>query len=143
MGALFDLSFKKFVAPTIARIVYGLAMALVVISYLTSVIVAFSQDAGTGFLVLLILGPLVSLISLAFIRVGLESLLASILTAQNTAELVRIQGGTPPSLSGWASGGGGSPAPTGPTTPGYPEPGYPSANPGPAAPPPPSAPPAP
>ncbi|HEY9408357.1 MAG TPA: DUF4282 domain-containing protein [Jiangellaceae bacterium] len=140
MGALFDLSFKKFVAPTIARIVYGLAMALVVISYLTSVIVAFSQDAGTGFLVLLILGPLVSLISLAFIRVGLESLLASILTAQNTAELVRIQGGTPPSLSGWAAGGGAGPA--GPA-PGYPEPGYPSANPGPAAPPPPSAPPAP
>lgn len=141
MGALFDLSFKKFVAPTIARIVYGLAMALVVISYLTSVIVSFSQDAGTGFLVLLILGPLVSLISLAFIRVGLESLLASILTAQNTAELVRIQGGTPPSLSGWAGGGAG-PAPTAPT-PGYPGPGYPPANPGPAAPPPPSAPPAP
>lgn len=97
MGALFDLSFKRYIAPTIAKIVYVLAMIGIAITYLIFVVSAFDTNAAFGLLVLIILGPLAALLYLVFIRVLIESLLATIQTAQNTSELVRIQsGGAPP-----------------------------------------------
>lgn len=119
MGALFDLTFKKFVAPTIAKIVYVLAMIVIAISYLTFVISAFNANTVFGVLVLLVIGPLAALLYLAFIRVGLEALLAMILTAQNTAELVQLQGGQPPAPGSATQPGGSSPNSPGgsPTTP--------------------------
>ena len=110
MGALFDLSFKKFVAPLVAKVVYILAMIGIVIAYLAWVVIAFQGGAGYGLVVLLIIGPILSLLYLAFIRVSLEALLASIFTAQNTAELVRLQGGTPPSMGGFSDAPAGPPA---------------------------------
>lgn len=118
MGALFDLSFKKFVAPLVAKVVYILAMIGIVIAYLAWVVIAFQGGAGYGLVVLLIIGPILSLLYLAFIRVGLEALLAAIFTAQNTAELVRLQGGTPPSMGGFSDAPAGPPA--GPPPSGYP-----------------------
>lgn len=96
MKALFDLSFTKFVAPSIARIVYILLMVVIGLFYLISVIVAFYSSVGFGLFVMVIVGPLVGLLYLVLARVGLESLIATIRTAENTAELVRLQGGAQP-----------------------------------------------
>lgn len=96
MGALFNLSFDKFIAPTVAKIVYVLAMIGIVIGYLGFVAAGFNESAAQGLLILLIVGPILALLYLAFIRVAIEALLATILTAQNTGELVRLQGGRAP-----------------------------------------------
>ncbi len=96
MKSLFDLSFNRYIAPTVAKIVYILAMVGIGLGYVIFVVIAFNENGLFGVFVLLILGPLVGLLYLVFVRIGLESLLASIKTAQNTAELVRLAGGSPP-----------------------------------------------
>lgn len=137
MGALFDLSFTKFISPTIAKIVYIVGAVLIVVAYLTFVVSAFNVSAAFGFLVLLILGPIAVLFYLCILRVGLESLMATILTAQNTAELVRLGGGTPPSGPAYQAGPPSSgpppsgPPPSSPPPPNYPPPSAPEAPPAP------------
>lgn len=96
MKALFDLSFTSFVAPSIAKIVYLLVMVVIAVSYLLAVVVAFEASTGFGVVVLLIVGPLFALFYLVLARVGLESLIATIRTAENTGELVRRSGGAGP-----------------------------------------------
>ncbi|MCY0904640.1 DUF4282 domain-containing protein [Arthrobacter sp. H14-L1] len=111
MKSLFDLSFNRYIAPTVAKIVYILAMVIIALGYLIFVISSFRANAFLGVVVLLILGPLVGLLYLVFIRIGLESLLASIKTAQNTAELVRLAGGSlPPEGSATSSAYGQGPS---------------------------------
>lgn len=90
MLALFDLSFKKFVSPTIAKIVYILVMIGIAVGYLGMVIAAFNEDTAVGFVVLF-LGLLFALLYLCVFRVMLEALIAMIMTAQNTGELLRLQ----------------------------------------------------
>ena len=69
------------------------------LGYIFMVIASFaSRNVMLGILVMLVIGPLVVLIYLALARIGLESLVAGIRTAENTAELLRLQGGTPPGL---------------------------------------------
>lgn len=120
MGALFSLSFDKFVAPTVAKIVYALAMIGAVVGYLSAVAAGFNDSIGTGLLFLLVLGPLGAVLYLAFVRVIIEALLATILTAQNTAELVRRQGGGPAPHQP-QSGPAAPDAPTTPQPPGTPQ----------------------
>ncbi|MGP9784226.1 DUF4282 domain-containing protein [Arthrobacter sp. MYb211] len=113
MKALFDFGFRKFVTPSIIKIVYILIMIMLVVSYLGFTIAAFNEDAIFGLLVLLVLGPLFVLIYLVFARACLESLIAQIRTAENTSELVRLAGGTPPNE---LSTGIVPPNPAGPST---------------------------
>jgi hypothetical protein len=96
MKALFDFSFNSFIAPSIAKIVYLLVLVVIVISYLLFVVISFEQSSVLGFLVLLIIGPLFGLLYLVLARVGLESLIATIRTAENTGELVRRAGNAGP-----------------------------------------------
>lgn len=97
MKALFDFGFRKFVTPSIIKIVYILIMIMLVVAYLSFTIFAFSENVMFGILVLLILGPLFTLLYLVLARASLESLIAQIRTAENTSELVRLAGGIPPS----------------------------------------------
>lgn len=96
MKALFDLEFRKFVTPTIIKIIYILLMVMLGIGYIFFVVAAFQASAGFGIATLLIIGPLFVLIYLALARASLESLIAQIRTAENTAELVRLAGGQAP-----------------------------------------------
>jgi len=131
MKALFDFNFRKFITPSIIKIIYILVMIMLAVAYLGMVISAFVEDTLLGFLVLIILGPLFVLVYLCLIRAGLESLIASIRTAENTAELVRLAGGTPPSDTGHGPLPGNPPAPQGYTSPTtqYPSQGNPQVRP--------------
>jgi hypothetical protein len=90
MKSLFDLSFTRFVSPDIAKYVYMLVMALVALGYLGLVFAAFQYGVGFGIFVLVLFGPLVSLIYLVLARAGLEALIATMRTAENTRELARL-----------------------------------------------------
>ncbi|WP_418908785.1 DUF4282 domain-containing protein [Glutamicibacter endophyticus] len=96
MKALFDLDFRKFITPTIIKIVYVLIMVMLALTYIVFVFGAFNANVAFGFLTLLILGPLFVLVYLVLARAGLESLIAQIRTAENTTEMVRLMGGIPP-----------------------------------------------
>lgn len=115
--SLFDLEFKRFITPSIIKIVYILVMILLAIGYIGLVVTSFQADAMLGFLMFLIVGPLFVLIYLVMVRAGLESLIAQIRTAENTAELVRLAGGTPPADSGPRPFPGNPPAPQQPQDP--------------------------
>src|SRR5690625_4513085 len=100
-------------------------MIVIALTYLVFVASAFNEDVLLGLFVLLIIGPIVALFYLVFLRVGLESLLATIFTAQNTSRLIDVLGGQP---GGGASGFGPPTAgPGGPWTSGPPpqQPGSP------------------
>lgn len=103
MKALFDFSFTSFIAPSIAKIVYLLVMVIIAVTYLLFVVVSFQESAVFGLLVMLVLGPLFGLLYLVLARVGLESLIASIRTAENTGELVRRAGNAGPGTTGPAT----------------------------------------
>lgn len=90
MKNLFDASFSKYIAPTVVKVIYVLIMIMIGIFYLIFVVSAFSANQLIGWFTMLVLGPLVALLYLVMIRVGLESMLASIRTAENTTELVRL-----------------------------------------------------
>ncbi len=96
LKALFDLSFTRFVTPSIAKIVYVLIMAVIALTYLVAVVASFRANAALGLFVLIILGPIVAILYLVLARVMLESLIATIRTAENTGELVRLSGGGQP-----------------------------------------------
>jgi hypothetical protein len=70
-AALFDFSFSRFVTPMIVKFVYVLATIVLAIGYVGFVIGAFTRNVGAGVLTL-ILGAVVVLIYLAFIRMTLE-----------------------------------------------------------------------
>ena len=110
MKQLFDFNFESFVTPKIVKIVYILITVGLAVLYLAMVITAFAtRNAGLGIFVLLIVGPLVTIIYLALARMGLESLVATIRTAENTGELVRLAGGNAPGHSPGAPAGPASP----------------------------------
>lgn len=100
MKNLFDASFSKYIAPTVVKVIYVLIMIMIGIFYLIFVVSAFSANQLMGWFTMLILGPLVALLYLVMIRVGLESMLATIRTAENTTELLRL------ASYGQAPGGG-------------------------------------
>jgi len=74
-SALFDFSFTRFITPMIIKFVYILATVALGLVYLFLVIAAFSDSAASG-LFMLIIGPVLLLIYLAFIRMTLEIYLA-------------------------------------------------------------------
>ncbi len=121
MKELFDFNFDSFVTPKVVKIVYILITIGLGILYLAIVISAFAtRQVAFGFLALVIIGPLVVLIYLALARMGLESLIATIRTAQNTGELVRLAGGNAAGSNQLAPGsypGGNGPSSGGPAGP--------------------------
>lgn len=76
VARLFDFRFASYVTPTIISVLYMLGMVGIAIAYLFYVVTAFDASAAFGVLVLLIIGPLFSLLGLIWLRVTLEFYLA-------------------------------------------------------------------
>jgi hypothetical protein len=74
-GALFDFGFEHFITPMIVKFVYVLALIGLVLAWLVFLVTSFSQSTAAGIGVL-ILGPILVILYLAFIRMTLEFYLA-------------------------------------------------------------------
>lgn len=89
-GALFDVSFRHFATPHIARIVYILVMIVIAVGALGGLISAFalmaSRQPAVGFFVL-VLTPLVALLQLALARMAIELFVAMTHTAEEITRL--------------------------------------------------------
>jgi hypothetical protein len=81
-AALFDFSFAQFVTPKIVKLVYVLATIGLALGYVVFVISAFTQNAAAGIVVLLV-GAIVALVYLAFIRMTLEFYFAIVRMSQD------------------------------------------------------------
>jgi hypothetical protein len=89
-NALFDVTFRTYATPHIARIVYILVMVVIGLGAIGGIATAFglmgSRQPGAGFL-LLILTPLGALIYLALARMAIELLVAVTRTADEVSHL--------------------------------------------------------
>jgi hypothetical protein len=81
-SALFDFSFSSFITPMIVKAVYVLALVALGLAWLLFLVVAFSRNPVGGLFVLVI-GPVIVLIYLAFIRMTLEFYLAIVRMSQD------------------------------------------------------------
>ncbi|MGJ6980562.1 DUF4282 domain-containing protein [Aestuariimicrobium soli] len=95
LRSLFDLSFDRFVSPSIIKVLYALAIALVVLNWVGTFMLLFiagasagsySDDGTTmvvmGFLTLL-LGWIPALFFIGLIRMGFEFMLALVRTSED------------------------------------------------------------
>lgn len=74
-GALLDFKFNHFITPMIVKFVYVLATIVLVLGFVVFLVASFANSASAGIVVLL-LGPVVVILYLAFIRMTLEFYLA-------------------------------------------------------------------
>ena len=91
-GSLFDVSFKSLAMTKIIKVLYILiliAFALAAVFLIGNA----AQEGGSEALVTIIAVVLGFLLYLMYIRLGLEALIVIYNIGQNTAELVRLQGG--------------------------------------------------
>lgn len=86
-GALFDFSFTEFVTSKIITFIYALSVIGVALGYIVSVIGGFAQGflAGVG---ALIVGGIIALLILAYIRVALEFFMILFRIYENTRLMV-------------------------------------------------------
>jgi hypothetical protein len=75
-GSLFDYSFSSFITPKIIKVLYVLTTIVVALWTLVLILSAFRASSTLGVLALFIGGPLFFVISMIYVRVGLELLIA-------------------------------------------------------------------
>ena len=96
-SALFDLSFSRFITPNIIRVLFLLGLVGIGVGYLGAVISAFSMHVAIGLVVLFILGPLMAMVYVVFLRVWLELVIVAFRIMENTRDMA--QGAGPRSAS--------------------------------------------
>ena len=97
LQSLFDLSFTQFVTPKIVKVLYVLSMIGIGLTYLAFVVSAFNYNSGFGLLTLLVLGPLLSLFYLAWVRVLMEIAIVFFRIHESTADIAHVvRGGRSP-----------------------------------------------
>jgi hypothetical protein len=88
-GALFDLSFSEFVTTKLIKVLYIILLIVMALGYLALVIAGFSQSFWGGLLMLVIVGPIATLLYIIMARVYMELLIVIFRIAENTGELVK------------------------------------------------------
>lgn len=85
-GALFDFSFRHFVAIKLVKIVYIIFIVLLAFFYLFALVGGFLVHPVVGVLAL-IFYPVVAIVELALFRFVLEFIVATVRTAENTSAM--------------------------------------------------------
>jgi uncharacterized membrane protein len=103
-GSLFDLSFKSLIAMRIIKVLYVLAIILIGLYALLFIAGGFGRSTAAGLVVLVVIVPIFSLVSLIYTRVLLEVLIAVFRIMENTGELASRARALEPSKTSPASG---------------------------------------
>ena len=91
LEALFDLSFTRFITVSFIKIIYLLGILLLCIGWLGIVITGFANGFVTG-LGAIIIGGLIFLVYLLFLRVWLELIVVIFRIGENTSAMARSMG---------------------------------------------------
>jgi Domain of unknown function (DUF4282) len=103
--SLFDFSFSSFVTPKLIKLLYVLMTIAVALWTLTFILYAFRSSTAVGVLALIIGGPIFFVISMIYVRVGLELLIVLFRIHGDVAE-INLRGGGSRGTNG--DGGGAS-----------------------------------
>lgn len=92
LGALFDLSFKRFITLSVIKVLYLLGLALIALGWLVAVVTGFMQGflPGLGALVFV---TIIALLYVIFFRVWLELIVVIFRIGENTSKMVERAGG--------------------------------------------------
>jgi hypothetical protein len=96
--ALFDFDFKSFITPKIVKVVYVIAVVAAVV-YGLFILAASGRQGGAGFIVGLVLGPVVALVGVILARIYLEVVLIFFAIQDNTARMAERLGAPPAGAS--------------------------------------------
>ena len=88
--SLFDFSFNNFIAIRVIGILYILSIALTALASLVIIFGTFTSGDFGRIFTTLIVTPLGWIFYVILIRIGLESLAATIKTSENTAQMLEI-----------------------------------------------------
>lgn len=89
IGSLFDFSFRNFVTAKIIGVLYIISVVIIALYTVFLIVAAFEASPAFGAVTLLILGPLVFLVSVIYVRVLLEIAIVLFRISENTSEMVR------------------------------------------------------
>lgn len=92
IGAIFDFSFRRFITLSVMKVLFGLGLVLIGLSWLIMVIVGFVQGVLAGLLGLVVL-TVVAVIYVIFFRVWLELIVVIFRIGENTSILVEQRRG--------------------------------------------------
>lgn len=89
---IFDMSFTRYVTPSVAKLFYILSLVAVWLAWIGSVVTAFGASrymyGGGGYVLLVVvLGFLVALAATIGIRMGIEGAVARVRTAEHAREI--------------------------------------------------------
>src|SRR4051812_20838492 len=95
VGALFDLSFTRFITVSVIKIIYILGMLLLGLMWIGIVITAFSNGFLSG-LVGIVVATIVAVIYLLMMRVWLELIVVLFRIGENTSAIAQSMGASNP-----------------------------------------------
>jgi hypothetical protein len=87
IGAIFDFSFKRFITLSVMKVLFGLGLALIALSWLILVIGGFLQGILAGLLGLVVI-TIMAVVYVIFFRVWLELIVVIFRIGENTSILV-------------------------------------------------------
>lgn len=87
--AMFDLSFNNYIAVKAIGVIYAIFVGLMSLGLVFGLITAISQGFGSA-IGALIGFPIFWLVYVILVRIGFESMVASIKTSENTAQMLEI-----------------------------------------------------
>lgn len=87
--ALFDVSFSHFITPKVVKFVYVISMAAIALVWLFMLFGAIASEEGLMIAVVLLLGPVIALLYLVFIRITLEFYLATVRMSEDIHHRLR------------------------------------------------------
>jgi hypothetical protein len=93
-ASLFDFSFSSFITPRLVKVLYVLMTILVALLTLAFVRIAFRSSSTFGFITLLILGPIFFVITMIWVRAGVEAIVAFFRIQADVADINQRAGGT-------------------------------------------------
>ena len=94
-ASLFDYSFSSFITSRIVKVLYVLSTIVVALWTLAFILFAFRLSSTFGFISLLVLGPLFFVITMIYVRVGTELIIAFFRIHEDVAEINQRASGSP------------------------------------------------
>jgi hypothetical protein len=86
-SSLFDYSFSSFITSRIIKVLYVLTTIVVALWTLVIILVAFKASSALGIVALVIGGPIFFVITMIYVRVGLELLIVIFRIHENVHEI--------------------------------------------------------
>lgn len=95
--SLFDFSFRRFITPSLIKVVYILAIVGAGLSAIFSILNGFKAGVVAG-IIALVIAPIVFIATVCFARIGLETILNIFRIANYAAEVARSTRSQKPAL---------------------------------------------